>query len=85
MHALNILALLLPLVAAEAFRCNCKSMKKFKVGHPNMHLTEYVCRYYFRDTATYNDGLDECVTTPGNTIDEMLWEEDCKHAAEDKC
>ncbi|KAG6264628.1 hypothetical protein E4U22_007737 [Claviceps purpurea] len=84
MHTLNLLALLLPLVAAgDHFRCDCRSLNKG--GNPTVNLTEWVCLDDFRDTAVYNDGLDECVATPGNTIDEMAWEMSCKDAAAEKC
>ncbi|KAG5957811.1 hypothetical protein E4U58_005642 [Claviceps cyperi] len=81
MHALSLVALLLPLVAANKHKeCDCWSWDTNKWEY-NTVLTNYVCNMYYSDNniAVYDDGLGRCLSRTGQ-IDGDQWEGLCKTA-----
>ncbi|KAG6083471.1 hypothetical protein E4U16_004160 [Claviceps sp. LM84 group G4] len=83
MHALSLLALLLPLAAANKhYRCGCMSWSPGPAQSwiHDSALAHYVCFNSYADNAMWNarDGL--CLAKPGFKFDGQPWENDCKNA-----
>ncbi|KAG6116908.1 hypothetical protein E4U14_008282 [Claviceps sp. LM454 group G7] len=80
MHALSLLAVLLPLVAADMHKqCDCWSFDTDKWEY-NTGLTNYVCDTYYggqNHLAVYDDGLGRCLSRD-KKIDGDEWETLCK-------
>ncbi|KAG6180590.1 hypothetical protein E4U24_003556 [Claviceps purpurea] len=83
MHALSLLALLLPLVKAKFYdECKCSSYNVGSDWEQNDVLTEYICTVNYRTAAQYDRITKRCVANPDwGTFDGGLWSEDCKAAS----
>ncbi|KAG6043801.1 hypothetical protein E4U39_004129 [Claviceps sp. Clav50 group G5] len=81
MHALSLLALLLPLAAAhEHYHCGCMSWSPGQNWIHDSALAHYVCFNNYADQAIWNarDGL--CLAKPGFKLSGQPWEDACKAA-----
>ncbi|KAG6123831.1 hypothetical protein E4U50_000227 [Claviceps purpurea] len=82
MHALSLLALFLPLVAARHHKmCTCRT---YTMGHSvwetNSDLAHWICNKIFLPTALWQDDIQRCVAREGshdNQIDGDDWENQC--------
>ncbi|KAG6116314.1 hypothetical protein E4U13_001976 [Claviceps humidiphila] len=82
MHALGLLALLAPFVAAKGHQwCGCGALNEKGEKAPNAQLTEWVCLKSYKGQAVFDADLKRCVATPGNTIDNGIFGSDCQDAA----
>ncbi|KAG6025616.1 hypothetical protein E4U40_002592 [Claviceps sp. LM458 group G5] len=82
MHALSLLALLLPLVKARLHdECDCMTWRPQTEWHHNELMTEYICTQNYKGAAQYDTVTKRCVVNPGWQLDGDMWEEDCKAAA----
>ncbi|KAG6116252.1 hypothetical protein E4U13_002008 [Claviceps humidiphila] len=84
MRAYSLLALLLPLVAANEHRqCYCQTWNSDQEGWiHNEDLTHFVCAKDYYDIAKYDDGKGRCITKPHQRIDGAMWENDCRRIGE---
>ncbi|KAG6099861.1 hypothetical protein E4U14_007187 [Claviceps sp. LM454 group G7] len=81
MHALSLLALLLPLVAANRHKqCDCMSWKSGEDWTHNEMLSYFVCWNDFKGQAKFNFNTKRCEALPGQWIDGDTWEGHCKSA-----
>ncbi|KAG5954446.1 hypothetical protein E4U58_007600 [Claviceps cyperi] len=79
MHALSLLALLLPLAAANNhLQCDCMSWNQGENWVHNAMLTQWVCWSFYQNQAIYDSRQGRCVATPGNKIGGEPWEKHCK-------
>ncbi|KAG5919261.1 hypothetical protein E4U61_001021 [Claviceps capensis] len=83
MHALSLLALLLPLAAGNKhYQCNCMSWTAGP-GQNWIHdatLSHYVCHHYYGNDAVWNANQGLCLAKPGYKFDGQPWENNCKDA-----
>ncbi|KAG6027282.1 hypothetical protein E4U19_002115 [Claviceps sp. Clav32 group G5] len=81
MHALSLLALLLPLAAADTHKeCDCMSWKQGESWGHNAVLTQWVCQSFYPNKGQWNDSSKRCVAINGNKFDGDTWEGYCKAA-----
>ncbi|KAG6090494.1 hypothetical protein E4U30_001148 [Claviceps sp. LM220 group G6] len=85
MHALSLLALLLPFAAANPHkRCDCMSWTQETGWIHNADLTHWVCKVYYKEV-DYNSRFDastgRCVVDGSLKIDGQTWENQCKEEA----
>ncbi|KAG6030698.1 hypothetical protein E4U40_007689 [Claviceps sp. LM458 group G5] len=81
MHALSLLALLLPLVAADTHsRCTCQSWSTGQAWGVNQMLSYFVCSQDYRDVAKFNVYTNRCEGLNGYKFDGDTWEGHCKEA-----
>ncbi|KAG6084812.1 hypothetical protein E4U30_004480 [Claviceps sp. LM220 group G6] len=79
MHAISILALLLPLVAAHSHKqCDCMTWSDGQDWGHNAILTHFVCVEDYNHRAVYDDATKRCVVTGDNRIDGDEWESLCR-------
>ncbi|KAG6099859.1 hypothetical protein E4U14_007185 [Claviceps sp. LM454 group G7] len=84
MYALSLLALLLPLAAAnDHLKCDCMSWSEGQNWIHNAQLTHYVCSTYYKDNAVYDAHGGRCIAEPGYKISGQPWEDLCKSAGAD--
>ncbi|KAG5931818.1 hypothetical protein E4U60_005748 [Claviceps pazoutovae] len=77
MHALSLLALLLPLVAADSFsQCDCKTASDDGKWTSDPALTHWVCYNSYANTANFDANVGGCVSTQAN-IDGDTWQQSC--------
>ncbi|KAG6293019.1 hypothetical protein E4U09_003164 [Claviceps aff. purpurea] len=84
MHAISLLAFLLPLVAARNHKqCDCWSFNDPDGWGYNTGLTHYVCNNYYSEkkTALYDDGLGRCLSR-NEQIDGDEWQLLCQQAGQ---
>ncbi|KAG6029038.1 hypothetical protein E4U40_000713 [Claviceps sp. LM458 group G5] len=84
MHAISLLAFLLPLVAAkDHHECDCWSFNDPDGWGYNTVLTNYVCDNYYQDKkiAVYDDGSGRC-NSRGKHLDGDEWDLMCKEAGQ---
>ncbi|KAG6078489.1 hypothetical protein E4U15_004233 [Claviceps sp. LM218 group G6] len=82
MHALSLLALLLPLVKANLHnQCDCMTWNQQQPWIHNAELTEYICVKEYPGAAQFDKVLKRCVANPGWTFDGQAWEDQCKYAS----
>ncbi|KAG6113042.1 hypothetical protein E4U13_004033 [Claviceps humidiphila] len=81
MHALSLLALLVPFVAAKWYSCDCGSLNEKGESVANVQLTQWVCLKSYKGQAVFDADLKRCVATSGNTIDEGIFGSFCQAAA----
>ncbi|KAG5943563.1 hypothetical protein E4U60_006580 [Claviceps pazoutovae] len=83
MHALSLLALLLPLAAGNKhYQCDCMSWTAGP-GQNWIHdatLSHYVCFQYYGKDGVWNANQGLCVAKPGFKFDGQSWENNCKDA-----
>ncbi|KAG6090493.1 hypothetical protein E4U30_001149 [Claviceps sp. LM220 group G6] len=87
MHALSLLAILLPLVAAKPHgACDCMSWTQETGWIHNADLTHWVCTVYYKEVH-YNSRFDansgQCVVDGDWKIDGQTWENQCKEEGAD--
>ncbi|KAG5934405.1 hypothetical protein E4U59_006248 [Claviceps monticola] len=83
MHAISLLAFLLPLVAARNHKqCDCWSFNDDGWSY-NTGLTHYVCNSFYQDNhlALYDDGLGRCLSRD-EKLDGDEWDLLCKQAGQ---
>ncbi|KAG5914689.1 hypothetical protein E4U61_005442 [Claviceps capensis] len=81
MYALSLLALLLPLVAADTHkRCNCLSWSKGGYWDINEQLSYFVCSQDYKGVAKFDIDNDLCEGLNGYQFDGDTWEGHCKAA-----
>ncbi|KAG6161075.1 hypothetical protein E4U22_002229 [Claviceps purpurea] len=82
MHALSLLALLLPLVAAAKHdQCDCMSWYQGGKWDHNRYLTKWICKYtdaYGPDKTRFDEHSGQCVGINGFQINGAEWEGNCK-------
>ncbi|KAG6111263.1 hypothetical protein E4U13_004911 [Claviceps humidiphila] len=83
MHALSLLAFLLPLAAASTHaQCDCMSWSEGKPWIHDADLTQAVCESaFYKNKATYDPKTKRCVAGAEATkfwIDGHTWETQCK-------
>ncbi|KAG5987284.1 hypothetical protein E4U52_007725 [Claviceps spartinae] len=83
MHALSLLAILLPLVKATLHnQCYCVTWNEQQPWSQNAELTEYICVKQYPDVAQYDKILKRCVNvTAGWVFVGQKWENQCKDAS----
>ncbi|KAG6084814.1 hypothetical protein E4U15_001476 [Claviceps sp. LM218 group G6] len=83
MHALSLLASLLPLVKATLHnQCYCVTWNEQQPWSQNAELTEYICVKQYPDVAQYDKILKRCVNvTAGWVFVGQKWENQCKDAS----
>ncbi|KAG6209988.1 hypothetical protein E4U50_002784 [Claviceps purpurea] len=80
MHALSLLALLLPLVAADGFsQCNCQTASDNGVWTYDPVLTHWVCYKSYTSVANFDTSVGGCVD-PSANIDGDTWQKLCIEA-----
>ncbi|CCE29363.1 hypothetical protein E4U22_004117 [Claviceps purpurea] len=83
MHALSLLALLLPLAVADTHdQCDCMSWggaQGNSWGH-NAVLTQWVCQSFYPNKGQWDASSKRCVGINGNKFDGDTWEGYCKAA-----
>ncbi|KAG6272198.1 hypothetical protein E4U48_003242 [Claviceps purpurea] len=81
MHALSLLALLLPLVAANTHKqCGCRTYTADHGWETNTDLAHWVCNKFFRPTALWDRTAQRCAAredTDDYLIDGQIWENQC--------
>ncbi|KAG6054744.1 hypothetical protein E4U17_003507 [Claviceps sp. LM77 group G4] len=86
MHALNLLALLLPFVAAKKHdQCDCMSWTKETGWIHNQYLTHWVCHVHYREVeyqSRFDIDTGRCVVD-GWKIKGQDWEDACKEEGRD--
>ncbi|KAG6312804.1 hypothetical protein E4U44_003041 [Claviceps purpurea] len=81
MYALSLLALLLPLVAADTHNwCACKSWTKGGDWSVNQQLSYFVCVVDYKGVAKFNPHNHLCERLDGFQFDGDTWEGHCKAA-----
>ncbi|KAG6099860.1 hypothetical protein E4U14_007186 [Claviceps sp. LM454 group G7] len=81
MQALSLLALLLPLAAANTHSsCDCMSWSKGQSWIHNEMLSYFVCWNDFKGQAKFNFNSNRCEALSGQSIDGDTWEGHCKTA-----
>ncbi|KAG6111265.1 hypothetical protein E4U13_004913 [Claviceps humidiphila] len=81
MHALSLLALLLPLAAADGpSSCDCMSWSKGQSWIHNQMLSYFVCWNDYKGLAKFNLNTNRCEVLPGQSIDSGTFELHCKAA-----
>ncbi|KAG5988965.1 hypothetical protein E4U52_006071 [Claviceps spartinae] len=82
MHALSLLAILLPLVAAKSHgACDCMSWTQETGWIHNADLTHWVCMVdykYNRYNSRFDADTGRCVADGDMKIDGQTWEDQCK-------
>ncbi|KAG5951913.1 hypothetical protein E4U58_001021 [Claviceps cyperi] len=82
MHALSLLALLLPLVAARKHKqCDCMSWSPGGQWIHNADLTHWVCNVYYQEVnydSKFDASTGRCQTDGKWKIDGDDWENQCK-------
>ncbi|KAG6111262.1 hypothetical protein E4U13_004910 [Claviceps humidiphila] len=80
MYALGLLALLLPLAAANTHnQCDCMSWSEKQPWIHNAQLTRWVCDSFYIDKASWDENSKLCVATNAQ-FDGDTWEGYCKAA-----
>ncbi|KAG5942446.1 hypothetical protein E4U60_007299 [Claviceps pazoutovae] len=81
MYALSLLALLLPLVAADTHNwCTCLSWSKGGDWGVNQQLSYFVCSQDYKGVAKFNIHNHLCEGLNGYQFDGDTWEGHCKAA-----
>ncbi|KAG6276063.1 hypothetical protein E4U47_000298 [Claviceps purpurea] len=81
MHALSLLALLLPLAAGNKhYQCDCMSWTAGENWIHNAALSHYVCHHYYTNDGVWNANSGLCLAKPGYKFDGEPWEKNCKEA-----
>ncbi|KAG6155902.1 hypothetical protein E4U37_000789 [Claviceps purpurea] len=80
MHALSLLALLLPLAAANTHaQCDCMSWSEGQDWIHNAGLTQAVCdSSFYKNKAKFNPTTNRCEGLTNFWIDGKTWEDQCK-------
>ncbi|KAG6082727.1 hypothetical protein E4U30_002460 [Claviceps sp. LM220 group G6] len=82
MYALSLLALLLPLAAANTHnQCDCMSWSENQPWIHNAELTQWVCQSFYPNKGRWDDSSKRCVATNGQ-FDGDTWEGYCKAAGQ---
>ncbi|KAG6117391.1 hypothetical protein E4U13_001128 [Claviceps humidiphila] len=77
MRAYSLLAVLLPLVSANAHaQCDCQTWSEGGQWGYNRDLTHWICYHVLTNTASFMDNYGRCVATQ-SLIDGQGWEDLC--------
>ncbi|KAG5942808.1 hypothetical protein E4U59_000887 [Claviceps monticola] len=85
MHALSLLAILLPLAAADTHNwCSCQSWTAGPQANwgVNQMLSYFVCSQDYKGVAKFNVNTNRCEGQNGYKLDGDTWEGHCKAAGQ---
>ncbi|KAG6082813.1 hypothetical protein E4U15_002260 [Claviceps sp. LM218 group G6] len=78
MHALSLLALLLPIVAVNGYtQCDCQTASDDGVWKFDPVLTHWVCYHSYGNHALWSETEQRCVANQGATLDGDAWQQMC--------